>query len=54
MPAIHETAYPRLQSNYTEQALHRLFSPTEAEIQWARRRTREGRRANIIKYEGEP
>ncbi len=41
MPATYETAYPQLQSNYTEQALHRLFSPTEAEVKWARRHTRE-------------
>ncbi|MEM9949574.1 MAG: Tn3 family transposase [Cyanobacteria bacterium P01_D01_bin.36] len=40
MPSVEETAYPRLKSNPSKQALETLYSPTEEEIWLARQRTR--------------
>ncbi|EKU96852.1 transposase, TnpA family [Leptolyngbya sp. PCC 7375] len=40
MPSLEDTAYPRLKSNPSRQALKTLYTPTEEEIALARRRTR--------------
>ena len=40
MPSIEETAYPRLKSNPSQEALENLYSPTEEEILLAQQRTR--------------
>lgn len=32
MPAIHETAYPRLKSTITQKDLADAYTPTEAEV----------------------
>ena len=40
MPSVEETAYPRLKSNPSKQALETLYSPTKEEIWLARQRTR--------------
>ena len=40
MPSLDDTAYPRLKSNPSQQALDTLYTPTAEEIALARRRTR--------------
>lgn len=40
MPSVEETAYPRLKSNPSQQALKTLYTPTKDEIALARRCTR--------------
>jgi TnpA family transposase len=40
MTAIHETAYPRTRSNPTDRELNELFTPTPADIAFARRHTK--------------
>ena len=40
MAAIHETAYPRLKSHWTQKELNTLFSPTDTEIQWLNSNTK--------------
>ena len=41
MAAIHETAYPRLKSSYSEEELTLTYTPTEKEVTWASQRTRD-------------
>lgn len=41
MTAIHETAYPRLRSDWTDKQLEKLFTPTEEELKFARKHTRQ-------------
>jgi hypothetical protein len=41
MTAIHETAYPRLRSDWTTQQLIERFTPTEEELAFAKRCTRQ-------------
>lgn len=43
MTAIHETAYPRLRSDWTDKQLRTLFTPTEEELKlkFARKFTRQ-------------
>ena len=40
MPSVEETAYPRLKSNPSLEALETLYTPTEEEIAFAKRTTR--------------
>ena len=40
MPSVEETAYPRLKSNLSKQALETLYSPAAEEILLAQQRTR--------------
>jgi TnpA family transposase len=40
MTAIHETAYPRTRSNPTDRELNELFTPTPADLAFARRHTK--------------
>ena len=40
MTAIHETVYPRTRSNPTDRELNELFTPTPADIAFARRHTK--------------
>lgn len=41
MTAIHETAYPRLRSDWITQQLIERFTPTEEELTFAKRCTRQ-------------
>lgn len=41
MTAVHETAYPRLRSDWTDKQLEKLFTPTEEELKFARKHTRQ-------------
>ena len=41
MAAIHETAYPRLKSSYSEEELTLTYTPTEKEVTWASQRARD-------------
>lgn len=46
MPSVEETAYPRLKSNPSQEALETLYTPTDEEIALAKRTTR-GELANV-------
>jgi hypothetical protein len=37
MTAIHETAYPRIRSNLSEQELHALYTPTPDDLAFVHR-----------------
>lgn len=41
MAAIHETAYPRLKSSYSEEELTLTYTPTEKEVAWVSQRARD-------------
>jgi len=41
MTAIHETAYPRIRSNITEKELDELYTPTQEQLEFADKNTRE-------------
>jgi len=37
VPAIHETAYPRLKTSVTDKELHEIYTPTSEELAFAKR-----------------
>ena len=41
MTAIHETAYPRIRSSITAEELDELYKPTQEQLEFANRSTRE-------------
>ena len=48
MPAIHETAYPRLKSDYSEEELSHYYTPIPAEIAFVRQQTTDPDRQIIL------
>ena len=40
MPSVHETAYPRLKSNFTAKELQEIYTPTKEEVKFALLHTR--------------